>query len=114
MALRAFISYRRQDDYVLGTPANPDFAFLHTLKTALSLNGFEEVFVDTDPRTGIDVGDDFEVRIYRAIVDCDLFLAVIGKKWTKILEQKTRSGDRAASCMKFVPPFGKKKNSCRC
>jgi hypothetical protein len=91
---RAFISYRRQDDYVLGTPANPDFAFLHTLKTALSLNGFEEVFVDTDPRTGIDVGDDFEARIYQAIVDCDLFLAVIGKKWTKILEQKTRSRDR--------------------
>ena len=98
-------------------PLNSDLTFLHKLKTALQRNGFEEVFVDTDPHTGIDVGDDFEARIYQAVVDCDLFLAVIGKEWIEILlilKEKADSGDRAASCTKFVPLFGTKRNSCRC
>jgi TIR domain len=94
MTLRAFISYRRKDAFTVDSNLNPDSTVLDKLTAALRRSGFEEVFVDTDPRTGIDVGDDFEARIYQGIVDCDLFLAVIGKKWIEILEEKRTFGDR--------------------
>ena len=80
--LRAFICYRRTDAFMLTDEAGkPNTAFIIKLKDALFLAGFKDVFFDTDETSGIQAGENYEGRIHRAIANCDLFIALIGKKW---------------------------------
>ena len=68
----------------------PNFEFLAKLEEALKAAGFENVFVD---RIAVEAGDHYESLIYRAIADCDLFVAVIGRNWLDILRAKTAAGE---------------------
>lgn len=89
---QAFISYRRNDEFVRGAQgAIRDLTFIENLKTALLQSGFTDVFVDT---SAIQVGEHYESRIHRAISECDLFIAVIGRKWLELLREKVTSGER--------------------
>jgi hypothetical protein len=84
--LRAFISYRRGDDFVrFGQNREPDYSFVRKLKEALFLAGFNEVFVDIE---AMEAGDEFTDRIREAIRECDLFVPVIGNKWLNILDER--------------------------
>jgi hypothetical protein len=87
-ALRAFVSYRRNDAFMHRSgPGEPEF--IAQLSTALRQLGFSDVFVDT---AEIKAGDYFEGRIHRAILNCDLFIPLIGSEWMSILETKAREG----------------------
>lgn len=84
--LRAFISYRRSDTFVLAASATAT-TFIERLTAALRQLGFSEVFVDTEePMTG----EEFEGRIHRAISNCDLFIPLIGPDWLRLLHEKRR------------------------
>jgi len=86
--LRAFVSYRRQDSFMRRQDTGqPDDAFIKALHTALARAGFEHVFVDTDELDGIHTAEDFESRIHSEIVDCDVFVELIGKDWLTILQR---------------------------
>lgn len=85
--LSAFISYRRGDAFnAAGHDERPDYSFIRKLKEALLRAGFTEVFVDIEAMEG---GDVFTDRLRGAIRECDLFVAVIGKKWLNILEERS-------------------------
>jgi hypothetical protein len=89
-ALRAFVSYRRRDAFMLGEvpgpggpgPSTPPF--IDRLKDALKSLGFKAVFIDT---TEIRAGDYFEGRIYKAISNCDLFISLIGEDWVRLFNE---------------------------
>lgn len=84
--LKAFISYRRSHHYVAAsTPEAPEPRFLSNLTQALQQLGYAEVFIDT--RT-LELGDQFEGRILRAIEDCDLFVELIGTDWLALPNEK--------------------------
>lgn len=85
--LRAFISYRRQDTFLHRGVDE----FITKLIASLKQAGFSDVFLD---ETGIKPGTNFEGRIYQAILDCDLFVAVIGKSWLPILQQRLGTGEK--------------------
>jgi hypothetical protein len=88
-ALKAFISYRREDGYVqVAEDGKPGNSFILDLKAALLKAGFEAVFVDIEAMEG---GDEFTDRIREEIKESDLFVAVIGKEWLNILNK--RSGE---------------------
>jgi hypothetical protein len=90
--LKAFISYRREDSYIPRRDGGePDFAFIHALAGALKTAGFDEIFVDTG---AITPGENYESKIFRAVSDCDLFIAVVGRKWLEILRERTQLGVR--------------------
>jgi hypothetical protein len=85
--LKAFISYRRGDAFIpVGQDEKPDYSFIHRLKEALLGAGFTEVFVDTEVIAG---GEEFTGRIREEISECDLFVAVIGKNWLSILNERS-------------------------
>ena len=83
---KAFISYRRHDAYIpLKEGGALDYAFIERLKSALKSVGFDDVFVDTG---NIKVGENYESKIYRAVSESDLIVAVVGNKWLDILREK--------------------------
>lgn len=85
--LKAFISYRRSDAFIpVGQDEKLDYSFIHRLKEALLGAGFTEVFVDTEVIAG---GEEFTGRIREEISECDLFVAVIGKNWLRILNERS-------------------------
>jgi len=69
----------------------PHFAFIEQLRSALESLGFTDIFVDTE---GIEAGDLFEDLIHRSIVDCDLFIELIGRDWLRLLNEKMEKGER--------------------
>lgn len=71
---RVFISYRREDT-VAEAGRLADF-----LREAL---GDQDVFIDVDT---IKAGDDFVNAIEHAVGCCDVFVPVIGKRWTGITD----------------------------
>ena len=84
--LKAFISYRRHDAYIpLKDSGEPDFTFIYEIKAALGRVGFTEVFVDTD---AIKSGENYESKIHKEISDSDLIVAVVGKRWLDILQDR--------------------------
>lgn len=85
--LKAFISYRRGDAYIpVGQNEEQDYSFIRKLKEALLGAGFTEVFVDIEVPPE---GDDFSGRIREEIAECDLLVAVIGKNWLRILDERS-------------------------
>jgi hypothetical protein len=106
MGLRAFISYRRQDAFMVDAGGND---FVQNLECALRRSGFADVFVDTDPHTGISVGDDYLSRIYDAVFHCDLLVAVIGTKWIEILEEKSHLSERDSVIYEISTAFQNEK-----
>ena len=86
--LRAFVSYRRQDEFMQGPNSG---AFIEQLQRALRHLGFSDIFIDT---ADIKAGDHFEGRIHRAIADCDLFVELIGRNWIALLREKIDAGER--------------------
>jgi hypothetical protein len=89
---KAFISYRRHDAYIpLKEGGVLDYAFIEGLRSALKSVGFDDVFVDTG---NIKVGENYESKIYRAVSESDLIVAVVGNKWLDILREKAASGER--------------------
>jgi hypothetical protein len=91
--LKAFISYRRHDAFMLpqGGVSQPNFGFLDRVEAALKQVGFKDTFVD---KSKIQAGEHYESQIHQNISDCDLFVAVIGKDWLNILRQKAAAGER--------------------
>jgi hypothetical protein len=90
--IKAFISYRRHDAYIpLKEGGGLDFAFIHTLESALIRAGFDEVFVDTG---AIKAGQNFENKIFKAVSDSDLIVVVVGGRWLDILREKRASKER--------------------
>lgn len=77
---RAFISYRRKDSFS-GTD------FQRRVEQALRNLGFDEVFIDVGD-SGAHEREDFESKLLHAIETCDLFVALIGKNWLDLIEQK--------------------------
>lgn len=75
---KAFISYRRADAYDAE-------GFSGRVRDALLKLGFDEVFLDTGT---IKPGENYEARIHRAITECDLFIALVGPDWLKLLQQR--------------------------
>jgi hypothetical protein len=90
--LKAFISYRRHDAYMGSKDGGDlDFGFIHRLENALTNAGFDDVFVDTGD---IKIGENYESKIYKAVSDSDLIVAVVGSKWLDILREKAAAGER--------------------
>jgi hypothetical protein len=86
--LSAFISYRRRDAYLQPKPdGSLDFGFIDKLAEALKIAGFKDVFVDT---SSIEGGQTYDSKIRKNILDCDLFIAVIGGNWLDILRTRQR------------------------
>lgn len=86
--LKAFISYRREDSYILKRgDGEQDLAFIHKLEGALKTVGFDDVFVDTG---AIAPGENYENKIFRAVSDCDLLVAVVGRNWLDILRERSQ------------------------
>lgn len=79
MAIRIFLSYRR-DDSADATGRISDRLF--------AAFGNEHVFVDVD---GIQLGADFVKQLTSEIARCDVFLAVIGPRW---LDARNDIGER--------------------
>jgi hypothetical protein len=72
---RIFISYRREDS---------QGEALHLFDDLQNCFGTERVFMDV---TGIDPGRDFRRVIDNAISSCDVFIAIIGKKWLNAADE---------------------------
>ena len=80
--MKIFINYRREDA--------GDIAIL--LATSLMAKfGNDNVFFD---RQGIEVGDNFLEKIQSAFEGCEIFIPIIGKEWTSILEQRQAVGEK--------------------
>jgi hypothetical protein len=79
---KVFISYRRDDD--------PNGAA--RIRDALTAKfGQSSVFMDVDDLLA---GLRFDHELAKALATCDVFLAIIGPRWTELLNAKTSSGDR--------------------
>lgn len=92
-SLRAFISYRHGDAFMhVGQGVEP--VFIAKLKDALTQFGFTQIFVDSDAKWGMHAGDHYRIRVYREIENCDLFIALIGKKWLDILNEKIKADEQ--------------------
>ncbi len=82
MAGRIFISYRRDDVR----------ADARDLAGRLSRAfGARNVFMDVDHLL---VGQRFDKELEAALAQCDIFIAVIGNKWTETLAERRASGER--------------------
>src|SRR5258705_13127911 len=91
-SFRAFISYRRHDAYIpLKDGGALDYSFIERLRDALKRVGFDDVFVDTG---NIKVGDNYESKLFRAVSEADLIVAVVGSKWLDILRERAAAGER--------------------
>jgi hypothetical protein len=77
-------AYRLHDFLVAGTDERPGFSD-------------DQIFMDIDT---IRPGDDFRKVIAEAVAECDVFLAVIGRRWTRLEDQKGRP--RLANANDFV------------
>jgi hypothetical protein len=91
--LKAFISYRRHDAFMLTQAgvSQPNYAFLDKVEAALKQVGFKDTFVD---KSAIQAGEQYESKIHQNVSDCDLFVAVIGTDWLNILRQKAAARER--------------------
>lgn len=90
--LRAFICYRRSDSFMhLGAPegAGPDFTFIKSIKSIFLKLGFDSVFLDVER---IQVYADYDSSSFKAIEDCDLFIAVVGNEWMSLLDRRISAG----------------------
>ncbi|MBR0898539.1 toll/interleukin-1 receptor domain-containing protein [Bradyrhizobium tropiciagri] len=88
--LKAFISYRRRDAYVSFKNGEADNSLVIGLQGALRKAGFNEVFLDTG---NIEISEDYKTKIYDAVSDADLVVAVVGNRWLDILREKEKSGE---------------------
>ena len=92
---KAFICYRRLDSFV---PSG----FHLSVKAALHELGFDEVFLDVDPKSGTHAGEDFERKAFRAIETCDLFVTLIGANWQALLKERQENQDRRDSAAREI------------
>jgi hypothetical protein len=76
--LRVFLSYRRQD-------ASGHAGRLYDLLVARY--GAERIFMDID---AVPVGSDFDAAISRAMASCDVFIALIGRRWLQATDADGR------------------------
>ncbi len=85
----AFVCYRRLDSFMPAAPPAAAAIAMHEglpqrVKAALLALGFSDVFVDRDPQSGVHAQDDWPQRLNQAIEDCDLFVALVGNRWTEL------------------------------
>jgi hypothetical protein len=66
---KVFISYRRDDTSAYAGRLSENLG---------NYFGVDQIFMDV---FSIEVGDEFPEAIEKAVTDCDLLLAVIGKQW---------------------------------
>jgi hypothetical protein len=82
MPSKIFVSHRRDDD--------PNGAA--RIRDGLTAKfGRSSVFFDVD---NLLAGLRFDEELSKALVACDVFLAVIGPRWMDLLRTKSSSGDR--------------------
>jgi formylglycine-generating enzyme required for sulfatase activity len=82
MAGRIFVSYRRDDD--------PGFA--GRVRDILAERfGANNVFMDVD---NLIAGRRFDAELAKALATCDVFIAIIGARWTDLLRERLASGER--------------------
>jgi hypothetical protein len=79
----AFISYRRRDAFMLPADDGTLRDFIGTIRDGLDEAGFD-VFLDTDDVTQ----GHYEYQLREGIAKADLFIAVIGKNWMALLNQR--------------------------
>jgi hypothetical protein len=65
-----------------------DFSFVEKMKDALVEAGFADVFLD---KKDIQVLDNFETTAFDAIDGSDLFVALVGTGWLRLLEERIRN-----------------------
>jgi hypothetical protein len=82
MAGKIFINYRRDDE-------RAQAARIHD-RLAIEF-GKSNVFMDVDKLLA---GQRFDKELQKALVECDVFLAVIGQRWMSLLEARAKSGER--------------------
>lgn len=86
MGQKIFVNYRRDDDP----------AFAARVRDGLAAQfGPSNVFMDVD---NLVAGQRFDVELARALDDCDVLVAIIGKRWLELLTAKCSSGERDYVC----------------
>ncbi|MFZ1110493.1 MAG: TIR domain-containing protein [Rhodomicrobium sp.] len=81
MAGKIFINYRRED-------ARAEAARLHDRLAAAF--GAANVFMDVD---NLRAGERFDLKLQKALAETDVFLAVIGARWSELLAARVESGE---------------------
>jgi hypothetical protein len=79
---RIFISYRRDDDPAAAARVRDGLA--HRF-------GKSNLFMDVDDLLA---GLKFDHELAKALASCDVFIAIIGARWTDLLQSRSKSGDR--------------------
>jgi formylglycine-generating enzyme required for sulfatase activity len=82
VAGKIFINYRRED-------ARAEAARLHDRLAAAF--GAANVFMDVD---NLLAGERFDLKLQEALAETDVFLAVIGARWSELLAARAESGER--------------------
>jgi hypothetical protein len=82
MAGKIFINYRRDDDP----------AFAARVRDGLAETfGKANLFMDVD---NVLAGQRFDKELAKALAECDVLIAIIGRDWVQLLRDKSASGDR--------------------
>ena len=82
MAGKIFVNYRRDDERAMAARVRDRLA---------SVFGAGNVFMDVD---NLLAGQRFDKELEKALVQTDVFLAVIGPRWMELLTARQASGER--------------------
>jgi TIR domain-containing protein len=81
MAVKIFVNYRREDER----------AFAARVRDRLAQAfGASNVFMDVD---NLMAGQRFDRELEKALVETDVFLAVMGPRWLELFEKRQASGE---------------------
>jgi hypothetical protein len=82
MAGKIFISYRRDDDPSAAARVRDHLA---------TTFGASNIFMDVD---NLLAGQRFDKELAKALAECDVLIAIIGRHWVQLLRDKSASDDR--------------------
>lgn len=82
MAGRVFVNYRLDDDPAAAARVRDDLARVF---------GHAEVFMDVN---NLLAGQRFEEELEKELASCEVFIAVIGSRWTELLQARAASGEK--------------------
>ncbi len=97
MAAKIFINYRRDD-------AKAEAARLRD-RLAQAF-GAANVFMDVD---NLQPGERFDIKLQQSLSETDVFLSVIGGRWTELLAARAKSGERDHVCEEIAAALAHRK-----